>query len=216
MLLKDTVRGWLKKYSFGLLSVWHILRSDSFLVRKGWFRSYRNNAPMDRDGKPLPWISYSMINFLEGRLTKNMKVFEYGAGQSTLWFSSKVGSVVSLEHSEDWYELINNKLPSNCELHCHSLEDGSYQNKILEYEKVFDVVLIDGRERVKTLKNCISALKDDGVIVFDNSDRLRYKEGIQKIKEQGFRRIDFYGMGPTDAVSFATSILYRDKNCFDI
>jgi len=216
MLLKDIVRGWLKKYSFGFLSVWHILRSDSFLVRKGWFRSYRNNAPMDREGNPLPWISYSMIHFLEGRLTKSMNVFEYGAGQSTLWFSSKVNSVVSLEHSEDWYELINNKLPDNCELHCKSLEDNSYQNKILEFEKYFDVVLIDGRERVKTLENCISALKDDGVIVFDNSDRFRYQEGLQKIKEKGFKRIDFYGMGPTDAVHFATSIFYRSNNCFDI
>jgi len=214
MLLKDVVRAWLKKYSFGFLSIWHILRSDSFLIKKGWFKSYRNNTPMDREGNPLPWISYSMINFLEGRLTKDMKVCEYGAGQSTLWFSSKVKSVISIEHSQEWYELINNKLPDNCELHCKSLEDNSYQNKILEFEKYFDVVLIDGRERVQALENCISALKDDGVIVFDNSNRLRYQDGLKKVQEKGFKRIDFYGMGPTDAVLFATSVLYRSNNCF--
>ena len=173
MLLKDIVRGWLKKYSFGFLSVWHILRSDSFLVKKGWFRSYRNNAPMDREGNPLPWISYSMIHFLEGRLTKDMSVFEYGAGQSTLWFSPRVNSVISIEHSEDWYELINNKSPDTCELYCHSIEDKTYQNKILEFKKYFDVVFIDGRERVKALNNSMYAVKDDGVIILKNSNRCR-------------------------------------------
>jgi protein-L-isoaspartate O-methyltransferase len=49
-------------------------------------------------------MNYSVVEFLRQRLTKNMLLFEYGSGYSTLFFSKLVKKVVSVEYDKDWYE----------------------------------------------------------------------------------------------------------------
>jgi hypothetical protein len=74
------------------------------------------NALIDQ----LPWISFAAIDFLEKNLGKNMTVFEYGAGGSTLFFSSRVKSVVSVEHDPAWYRNVTTEIDklhiNNCEI----------------------------------------------------------------------------------------------------
>jgi len=92
----------------------------------------------------------------------------------------------------------------------------NYSDKILEYENEFDVVIIDGRERVQCAKNCLKSLKNNGVIIWDNSDESQYTEGFDYLTIKGFKKIDFEGMGPIGYTKWRTSIYYRDDNCFDI
>jgi hypothetical protein len=54
------------------------------------------------------------------------------------------------------------------------------------------------------------------VIIWDNSERERYSEGIETLKSRGFRQLRFTGFSPIDFMESETSILYRDKNCFGI
>lgn len=65
-----------------------------------------------------PWIALSSITFLERILEKNMLVYEYGSGGSTLFFASHVKEVVSTEHDQAWYrdviKQINENNLSNC------------------------------------------------------------------------------------------------------
>ena len=53
----------------------------------------------------LPWICYEAIWNLEAGLERDMKVFEYGCGGSTLFFADRGCSVISVEHNPEWYSL---------------------------------------------------------------------------------------------------------------
>ena len=60
-------------------------------------------------------------------------------------------------------------------------------------EQQYDVVIIDGRDRVNCIKQSIKALSTEGVVLLDDSHREKYKEGIDYVKNNGFRSLDFEG-----------------------
>jgi hypothetical protein len=76
--------------------------------------------------------------------------------------------------------------------------------------------VIDGRDRVNCTKASLGALKPDGSIVFDNSDRSDYESGYSFLQANEFRRLDFWGMGPINSYGWCTSVFYRTQNCFGI
>jgi precorrin-6B methylase 2 len=199
-----------------LLSLVSLKRTGP-LTEDGWFRSFRENACVDADGKPLPWMAYPAIEFLKGRIRRDMSVFEFGCGEGTLWWADRVREVVSVEHDKDWYERIAAKAPPNAELFHVVLEyEGAYSRKIADYTDRFDVVVIDGRDRVNCAKNCVGALRSDGVVIWDNSDREEYEAGYAHLYDHGFRKIGFTGFCPIVNLKTETGVFYRDANCLSI
>lgn len=200
-----------------LLALSSLQKSYAYLSEAGWYRSAWKRVSVDAAGEPIPWYTYAAISFLTERTTKNMVVFEYGSGNSTLWWAKRVARVVSCEHDADWYELTKRTLPSNVEYHLFELiPGGSYCRSIGDHGQVFDIVVVDGRDRVNCAKNAILGLKSDGVVIWDNSDREEYREGYDFLLENGFRRVDFSGMGPINANGWTTSVFYRPDNCLGI
>lgn len=196
-----------------LMQCWSL---RSHLEDIGWFRSTQEGLPVDCEGNYLPWFTYPAISFLTECIREKMQVFEYGSGNSTFWWSQRVSSVVSYEHDLEWYQSLKERIPHNVEYHYCPLEHGQYCKAIREYNKSFDIVIIDGRDRVDCAKNSLYALRDDGVIIWDNSERTRYREGLIYLKQNGFRCLDFEGHGPINVKQWRTSVLYRRNNCFDI
>ena len=88
--------------------------------------------------------------------------------------------------------------------------------RMSEFVAEFDCVVIDGRDRVNCARHALGALTAGGVIVWDNSDRDCYQEGFDFLRDHGFRRIDFWGLGPINAYPWCTSIFYRDGNCLGL
>jgi hypothetical protein len=39
-----------------------------------------------------------------------MQAIEFGSGRSTKWFSARVGSLVSIEHNQNWYSDVSKQL----------------------------------------------------------------------------------------------------------
>lgn len=188
-----------------------------YLSAAGWFLSIDKGMPVDNQGNPLPWYTYPFIRFLEPRARATMKVFEYGSGNSTLWWSARAANVVACEHDESWFEDMSKRLPPNVDYRFSKLEyGGEYCRAVAGFVSEFDCIVIDGRDRVNCAKNALGALKEDGVIIWDNSDRERYREGYDFLIENGFRRIDFWGLGPINAYEWCTSVFYRKENCFEI
>jgi hypothetical protein len=193
------------------------LSTSGYLYKMGWFESYRAGMPINANGLPIPWMTYAAIYFLGNRIHPEMEVFEYSCGNSTLWWSTRVKNIISCEHDREWFERMKSAAPSNASLHHIELEyGGAYSQKISEYRNKFDVIVIDGRDRVNCAKNCLSALKENGVVVWDNSDRDEYCEGYNYLKANGFRRLDFSGMGPVNLDDWCTSIFYRSNNCLGL
>ena len=199
-----------------LLAVVRLLRGDSHLNSSGWIRSALSGMPQGATGDALPWYTYSAIAFLAPRVTPAMTVFEYGSGQSTLWWAARAGSVVSCEHDADWFARMQPRLPANVEYQHRALGAGGYANAITTTMQKFDVVVIDGRERVSCVGPTISALQPRGVVVWDNSDRERYAEGHSQLTQSGFKRLDFWGMGPVNTDGWCTSVFYRAGNSLGI
>jgi predicted O-methyltransferase YrrM len=188
----------------------------SFLRESGWLRSKASHRPEDERGNPIPWITYSSLSFLMRRVRPDMSVFEFGAGSSTLWWAGRVRQVVSCEHDRQWFEKIRSAIPANATITCADVKSGQYCRSILSYQNAFDVVVIDGRDRIQCAHNCLGALKSSGVVIWDNADRTEYEAGYQFLAAHGFRRIDFTGMGPINAYGWSTAIFYRTENCFDL
>lgn len=57
-------------------------------------------------GQPLansrPWLTFGATHFLESRLERSMRVFEYGCGGSTIFLALRIGQVISVEHDRRW------------------------------------------------------------------------------------------------------------------
>jgi len=194
-----------------------MLRQAGPLREDGWFRSFREKTPVDADGNALPWITYPAIAFLAGRLHGGMSVFEYGCGASTLWWAQRVKDVTSVEHEREWYEKVVSRAPANVIMTHVPLDyGGAYAAKIAEHAQRFDIVVLDGRDRVACARNSLGSLKEDGVIIWDNSDREEYAEGFRFLHDQGFRKIEFVGYAPACIDRTETAIFYRSENCLGI
>jgi hypothetical protein len=188
----------------------------SYLRASGWWNSVLTGQCVGAQGEALPWITYPCIKFLEERVGPEMAVFEFGSGNSTLWWATRVAKVISCEDDPAWYQRMKSALPANAALILADAAGGEYANTIFGHQSAFDIVVIDGSDRVMCASNALGALKDDGIIIWDNSDRAEYVDGFRMLASQGFRRLDFAGMAPLVMFESVTSIFYRQRNCLAI
>lgn len=182
----------------------------------GWLRSAKVGRPVTAEGLPLPWYTYGAIHFLEDRLQPGIRVFEFGCGQSTLWFAARTAQVVSVEHDARWHGDISAGAPSNSTLVLRP-DPGAYVAEISRHDPSFDVIAVDGLYRADCARQAVARLSGDGVIVWDNSDWDEFEQARDQVAElQAFRELRFTGFGPCSARFRATSILYRSQNCLQI
>ncbi len=123
--------------------------TQNYLHPSGYF----NDAPSDLAGNPLPWFSYPTISFLEDIIQKQWKVFEYGCGYSTLFWSGKCEKTVSVEHDEHWFDRVKNL---NSSLEIHLVKEGADRQRqevatlISSFEAMnFDLPLTADRDHNK-------------------------------------------------------------------
>jgi hypothetical protein len=189
----------------------------TYLHVTGWWESAKRGYPCSLQGEPLPWMNYAAVAFLEERLKNSFRLFEFGSGYSTMFYARKVGSVTSVEHDEAWHAFVRHRVPENVELFYRAEDqDGAYCRAIGEQQIKYDVVIVDGRDRVNCLRQSLEHLEDDGVVVLDDSDRERYREGIAYAQARGFRALVFEGLIPTRASRGRATVLYRRKNCLGL
>ena len=194
-----------------------VCNDNSFLHTTGWLRSLSENKPLDAEGNQIPWMNYPIVNLLKERLKKDLLLFEFGSGFSTLFYAGLVRRVVCVEHDEKWYELQKESLPENAEIVFRNMDvDGEYCRTILNTGNEWDVVVVDGRDRVNCVKQSIDTLSERGVVVLDDSSRERYQEGISFAKSRGFRALSIESFKATGIEIDRTTILYRDGNCLGI
>lgn len=196
-----------------LLSFGH----KGYLTNIGWFSAFDKQQAIDGHNNPLPWVTYSFIDFIKTRLNKNLSVFEYGSGNSTLFYAKHVKRVVSVEHDEAWYHKIVEEKASNAEMIFTALEKGGeYSNKAVLLAEKFDLIIVDGRDRVNCCKNSVNALTEGGVLVLDDSERDFYSEARIFLLEKGFKEMPFTGISPGLFYNKTTSVFYKEKNCLGI
>jgi hypothetical protein len=198
-----------------LSAPWHELSSflpagTNDLLVSGWLNSVFRGAPVNAEGRPIPWYTYPAIEFLERTAGADQRVFEWGSGNSTLWWAERARQVVSVEHDRRWYEQIRSTMPQHVTLqHCVAAED--YVVQIAKYPRgTFSTVVIDGEARNECARLAAEYADARGIIVFDNSDRRGFSDGVAHLSAQGWKRIDFYGLIPSYLYKNCTSVFFRD------
>ena len=67
-------------------------------------RSIDEEVCEDRDGNPIPWYTYPAIEYLAQFDYSDKKIFEYGCGNSSLFWAARAESVTSIEDNPEWFE----------------------------------------------------------------------------------------------------------------
>ena len=196
-----------------LLSYGH----KGYLNSIGWFTAFDQKQAVDGKGRALPWVTYSFIDFIKGRITKSQHIFEYGSGSSTIFYAERAGKVTSVEHDKGWFDKVKGTSPANAEMiFCELHRDGEYARKATLLDKKFNIIIVDGRDRVNCCKYSLDALSPDGVIILDDSERKVYQPARELLQENGFKEISFSGISPGLFYEKATSVFYKSNNCLGI
>jgi precorrin-6B methylase 2 len=188
-----------------------------YLSEIGWFKAFDTKSPIDHNLEPIPWVTYSFIDFIAERIKKDHTVFEFGSGNSTFYYAQRAQKVVSVEHDKAWYEKVSATKPQNSEMiFCELEEGGAYSKMPVQIGLKFDIIIVDGRDRENCCYNSVSALSDEGVIILDDTECEMYATAISFFKTQGFRELSFSGISPGLFYRKSTSVFYKDNNCLGI
>jgi len=162
--------------------------------------------------KGYPWFSFEAVEWLDKFLTKEMKVFEWGSGGSTIYFVKKVSSLISVESNPEWHKKVAGTLKekniTNCqyilkepqasdrpeypyeESKHRGLDFKEYCQIIDEYpDNYFDLVVVDGVARSFCIRHALKKIKAGGFLLLDDSEQVRHTAGIEELK--ALERRDF-------------------------
>jgi hypothetical protein len=120
---------------------------------------------------------------------------ECGGGGSTLWLVDHGLKVTVIEHDPLWAQELSLVAGPPAQVllrepaECGSITSegvagflDQYVGAVSEFpEESFDGVIIDGRARVASLLAAIPKLRPGGFLVFDDTDRPRYAEAVERL-----------------------------------
>lgn len=103
------------------------------------------------------------------------RVLEWGGGGSTLYWPQAFPALewVTVEHDPTWATSLRRELPPNVRL----LHRGFPEYWRLD-EGMFDLIIVDGRERVRCLDYARDYLNLGGAVILHDASRSRYAPGI--------------------------------------
>jgi hypothetical protein len=193
-----------------------IITPIRFSRKTGHWKSSLRMSPCSSSGAPLPWYTYPAIDFLLQRNFENRNILEFGGGPSTLWWSVRAQSVLTIEDNSDWYAWLNSQIGSNVALHHLPFIAGATETiatvkKVIDAHPIrtFDVIIVDGHLRRAATDLAFSYLAPGGALLIDDSD----KYGYDQIKHRNCRRIDFFGFAPAVMLRRCTSLVFVE-DCF--
>lgn len=206
-----------------------VQRDDNFVENKfsraveiladefGLKRTMKNEMCIDKDGNPIPWYTYPAIEYLKQIDFSDKRVFEFGSGNSSLFWSNVAKEVTSVEDNEEWYKSRKKFEKENLKL-LYKTED-DYVNSILEIEGRFDVIVIDGPFRNECCKVALKKIKENSLIILDNTDWStkfdEFAEAVKILKDANLIQVDFCGFGPINDYTWATSLFFTRKFDFE-
>ncbi|MCA2847468.1 MAG: SAM-dependent methyltransferase [Pseudanabaena sp. M135S2SP2A07QC] len=174
----------------------------------GHFKSSLKYAAIDRTSNPIPWYTYPAIEYIRQLNFSDKNIFEYGSGNSSLFWASISKSVISIENDEDWFNKISSRNYSeNLKINFIENED-LYTNHILNYSDTFDVIIIDGNfSRYKCAQIAVSKLSQGGMIILDNADW--WVKAASFLRSQNLIEVDMTGFSPINGYTLTTSFFFH-------
>ena len=116
------------------------------------------------NGLIFPWYTEGFLDELVKWDIKNWKVFEYGAGDSTIWWKSKAKLVYSVDSNREWANKTNSFFSDDKTIFME------YPLTLIEEDK-FDCIIIDGDPvlwRDECTEIALKSIKVGGILIIDN------------------------------------------------
>lgn len=147
-----------------------------------------------------PWWTLAsgrrVRDFLES--TPKPRALEWGSGASTVWLASLCDEVISIESDAHWADMVRGSVGPHVtiltpEIPLRTRHDQvasrrwgfrqydftHYVDAIDKTPGVFDLIVIDGRVREACFDKALGRLAPGGMILFDNTNRLRYRRALR-------------------------------------
>jgi nitrogen fixation protein len=155
----------------------------------------------------IPWISWAAYDYLRRHVKPGSRVFEWGGGGSTIFFSKMGCDVTTVESSAEWISQIKTALGESATRVAlrHVPSETKDPSAIRQYIVAvadggpWDIILVDGLEepylgRLACVKMIGSHIRAGGMIILDDSWRDEYKEVPDVLSH--CTRLIFKGLGP--------------------
>ena len=169
-----------------------------------WFRSLFSVLDFD-DFQTLdtPWWTLASGRKVRDFLSTNpeARVLEWGSGASTVWLGKRSAEVFSIESDANWAQMVRNSVPPHVHILTpeiplrqkgagvssrragfRHLDFSHYVGAIDDIPGLFDLIVIDGRAREACLDAALLRLSPGGMILFDNTNRRRYRAALARYR----------------------------------
>lgn len=106
-----------------------------------------------------PWYTSGALEMLDVMDLKGKYVWEWGGGNSTIWYRSRGAFVLGVDSDKEWANNVGLEFIT---------EKEAYLKAIHKPNKHFDVIAIDGEYRDECLGHALAWIKPNGIIIADN------------------------------------------------
>lgn len=195
-----------KTFSNFYLSIRKQLENFWILSQKyGQLKSIIKGSSIGKKGNKLPWYTYPCIEYLSGVDFSKKTIFEFGSGNSSIFWALNSKSVLSVEDNENWFRIVNQNTLENQKIILCS----GKKNYVESLNMFYDVIIIDGKYREECVKQALKFIAKDGLIILDNSDRDLERDLAFEIRKKfDCIQCDFHGFGPINDYTWTTSLFF--------
>lgn len=115
-----------------------------------------------KTGLIFPWYTWPCLEWLDSLDLSGKRVFEYGIGDSTLWYRAKGAISDGVDSDFSWASKFGVSYAVNSDYIQSAAipKPGNFN--------LFDIVVIDGMYRDQCTKYALRALKSGGYLIIDN------------------------------------------------
>jgi hypothetical protein len=174
----------------------------------GYQTSLEQRASVLGDGRPIPMMSYGLIEYLLGLDLSSFDLLELGGGSSTQFWAGRTRSVLTLETSPEWMKLMQSHTVPNLDVRLSTPE--TLADDMAALARSFDAIVIDAAaNRFQLAKSAIAMLRAGGFVILDNSDW--YPNAARLLREADLIQVDFHDFRPGHHFRCTTSLfLHRE------
>jgi hypothetical protein len=204
----------IRRLNLGILLL--AVHPKSAIITTGWIKSFRRRSVIDQNNEPIPWWTYSFIDFIKDKLKNNLRILEFGSGFSTIWLSFRVKEVIAMEDHSGWAAKTRLRINKNSSIiEVPAINDFRYYKE--QINGLFDIIIIDNRgNRIECAEQNLDKLTHSGVLIWDNTDGEDWPLIKSIMAEKGFKEISFTGMTAQELKLSKTTLFYRSENCLGI
>lgn len=210
--IKSLCPKFLKNYRFlryTRLVTTPLLGSWNQMVNTGQLRSILKGKPVNRNGDPVPWFSFPAIHYLEQLDLTGIMVFEYGTGNSSLFWIRKGCTLRAVELVSEWADYVRNNTNDKALIQ-HEPDIEKYVSAASSYDNEFDIIVVDGAERAACARHAVTKIKKNGIIILDNSEA--YQSAANVLRGAGLIQVDFIGPAPLVHTWQCTSFFFKREH----